>query len=203
VETLAKQKSDVKMSNENYQMLFEFNPAIFRVLLKYLKPENNEKILEIGCSRGYYLREIEKYTKEVIGIDISKVALKNTVTEKAIHGDALNLNFGENTFDKIYSLHTVEHIPDLKKFFLGINKVLKSGGIAVIIYPWEPIRGIQVIGTALMRYKNPLIMRKIHLHKLDPKKIEELIKNTQLSHIESKLVFALGIHYITVLKKIE
>lgn len=189
------------MPNKNYQMIFNFNPEIFKVLLKYLDPQKNEKILEIGCGRGDCIKKIEKYTKNVVGIDISKAALKNAVTPRICYGDATNLKFEKENFDKIYSLHTIEHIPNLKKFFSEINRTLKFGGICIIIYPFELIRGLQALGTALIRYKNPLVIRKIHLHKLTPRKIKKIIKNTNLSHVKSKIVLALGIHYITVLKK--
>jgi len=178
-----------------------FNPALFRVLLKYLKPKKGEEILDLGCSRGFYVRELENYTEGVIGVDISESSLKEAVTQKVKYGDITNLNFEANSFDKIYSLHTIEHVPNLKQFFSEIARVLKSGGIAVIVYPWEPIRGIQAIVAALGQYKNPFMARKIHLHRLTPKRIQQLIEGISLSHIESKLVLALGLQYMTVLSK--
>lgn len=184
-----------------YKMIHNFNPALFRVLLKYLKPKKGEEILDLGCSRGFYVRELEKYTEGVIGVDISESSLKEAVTQKVKYGDITNLNFEANSFDKIYSLHTIEHVPNLKQFFSEIARVLKSGGIAVIVYPWEPIRGIQAIVAALGQYKNPFMARKIHLHRLTPKRIQQLIEGISLSHIESKLVLALGLQYMTVLSK--
>ena len=186
-----------------YKMIYNFNPALFRVLLKYLKPNKGEKILDLGCSRGFYVRQMEKYTEGVIGVDISENSLKEAVTPKIKYGDITNLNFEANSFDKVYSLHTIEHIPDLKQFFSEIARVLKSGGIAIIVYPWEPIRGIQAIVAALGQYKNPFMVRKIHLHRLTPKKIQQLVEGTSLSHIESKFTFALGFQYLTVLSKKE
>jgi len=178
-----------------------FNPAIFKVLLKHLHPSTGERILDLGCGRGFYVKEMENYTEGVIGVDISKNSLKEAVTQKVKYGDATDLNFEANSFDKIYSLHTIEHIPNLKQLFSEIARVLKPGGIAITAYPWEPIRGILAIGGALRQYKNPLMARKMHLHKLTPKRIEQLIEGTSLSHIESKFIFALSFQYLTVLKK--
>ena len=184
-----------------YQMTFNFNPALFKVLLKYLKPNRGERILDLGCSRGFYVKEMENYTEEVIGVDISKNSLEEAVTQKVKYGDATDLNFEADSFDKIYSLHTIEHIPNLKQLFSEIARVLKPGGIAITTYPWEPIRGIQALGAALRQYKNPLMARKIHLHRLTPKGIKKLIEGTPLSHVESKFIFALGFHYLTILSK--
>ncbi len=184
-----------------YQMTFNFNHAIFKVLLKYLQPSKGERILDLGCGRGFYVKEMENYTEEVIGVDISESSLKEAVTHKVKYGDATDLNFEANSFDKIYLLHAIEHIPNLKELSSEIARVLKPGGIAIATYPWEPIRGIQAIGGALRQYKNPLMARKMHLHKLTPKRIEQLIEGTSLSHIESKFIFVLGFQYLTVLKK--
>ena len=185
----------------NYKMAFNFNPAIFKVLLEYLKPEKGERILDLGCSRGFYVRKLESYTDGVMGVDISETSLKEAVTRKVRYGDITNLEFEANSFDKAYSLHTVEHIPDLSRFFSETARVLRPGGIAIIVYPWEPFRGFQAIGAALRQYKNPFMARKIHLHRLTPRNIVRLTKGTPLSHLESKLVLALGLQYLTVLSK--
>ena len=185
----------------NYTMAFNFNWAIFKVLLRYLKPEKGEKILDLGCSRGFYVRELEGYTGGVIGVDISEASLREAVTPSVEYGDITNLEFEANSFDKVYSLHTIEHIPDLPRFFSETARVLKPGGIAIIVYPWELFRGFQAIGAAIRQYKNPFMARQIHLHRLTPKSVTKLIKGTSLVHVESKLVLALGLQYLTVLSK--
>ena len=184
-----------------YKMTHNFNSALFKVLLKYLKPKEGEEILDLGCSRGFYVREMENYTDGVLGVDISQTSLKEAVTQKVKYGDVTNLNFEANSFDKVYSLHTIEHIPDLGQFFSEMARVLRPGGIAIIVYPWELFRGFQAIAAALRQYKNPLMAKKIHLHRLTPKRIQQLIDGTSLSHIESKFTFALGLQYLTKLKK--
>ena len=185
----------------NYKMAFSFNSALFKVLLKYLKPNKGEEILDLGCSRGFYVREMEKYTDGVIGVDISENSLREAVTPKVRYGDVTSLDFEACSFDKVYSLHTIEHIPDLSRFFSEMARVLRPGGIAIIVYPWEPLRGLQAIVAALRQYKNPFMVRKIHLHRLTPKRIQQLVEGTPLSHIESRFTFALGLQYLTVLLK--
>ena len=185
----------------NYKTLVNYNPFLFKIILNYLQPKPKEKILDLGCARGFYVKEIERYTDDVIGIDISKEAIKKAVTQKVKYGDVTELDFKTDTFDKIYSLHTIEHIENLEKFFREAGRVLKPEGIFILVYPFEPIRGMQAIGTAIINYKNPLLIRKIHIHRLIPKKIKELIKNTSFYHIKSKLIFALGIQYLTILSK--
>ena len=185
----------------NYTMAFNFNWALFDVLLKYIDPKPEDNLLDMGCSRGFYVKGMEAYTDNIIGVDISEASLKDAVTDKIRYGDTTNLEFADNSFDKIYSLHTVEHIPNLEDFFAEAARVLKPGGIAVIVYPWEPYRGFQATLAALRQYKNPFLCRRIHLHRLTPRRILKFVNGVPLTHIESKLVLALGVQYLTVFKK--
>lgn len=185
----------------NYKMAFNFNWALFDVLLGYLDPKPGDALLDMGCSRGYYVKGLEAYTDNVVGVDISDDSLKNAVTDRIRYGDTTNLEFADNSFDKVYSLHTVEHIPNLDRFFVEAARVLKPGGIAVIVYPWEPFQGFQAIVAAMRQYKNPFMARRIHLRRLTPKRIMEFVDGTQLAHVESKLVLALGIQYLSVFRK--
>ena len=185
----------------NYKMTRNFISALCDVLLRYLSPNKGERILDMGCGRGFYVRKVEEYTEGVIGVDISESSLRDAVTPKVRYGDVTNLDFEADSFDKVYSLHTIEHIPDLKQFFSEMARVLRPKGRAVIVYPWEPLRGLQAMLAALRQYKNPFMAGKIHLHRLTPKRVQQLVEGTLLSHIESKFIFARGLQYLTVLSK--
>jgi len=191
----------LRSPKKSYTMAFNFNWALFNVLLEYLKPSEGETILDLGCSRGFYVRAMEAYTDGVVGVDISEASLKETVSPRVKYGDITNLEFDDASFDKAYSLHTVEHIPNLRQFLAETARVLKPGGLAIIVYPWEPFRGFQAIVAAVRHYKNPFMARRIHLHRLTPGAVARLTEGTSLAHVKSKLVLALGIQYLTVLCK--
>jgi len=193
------------MAKIPYRLAVNFYSGRFKTLLGYLHPEQGDKILDIGCHRGFYVKEFEKYTKGITGIDIDNDAICKAVTKKVKCGDALDICFKANTFDKVYSLHTVEHIKDSKKFFKEAARVLKKGGIAVIVYPWEPIWGIQATFPAIAMYGNPFKARKIHVHKFTPEKVKAIIVGTGFSYVKSRLVFTLNpmsLQYFTILKKV-
>jgi SAM-dependent methyltransferase len=191
----------LRSPKRSYTMAFNFNWALFDVLLKYLKPRQGEAILDLGCSRGFYVKAMEVYSDGVIGVDISEASLKGAVSPRVRYGDITNLEFDDSSFDKAYSLHTVEHIPNLRQFFAETARVLKPGGLAIIVYPWEPFRGFQAIVAAVRQYKNPFMARRIHLHRLTPEGLAKFTEGTSLAHFKSKLVLALGIQYLTVLRK--
>lgn len=185
----------------DYSMSFGFNRSLFKALVAHLDPQPKDRILDIGCGRGFYVQALETQTLGVIGIDTSEEALATAVTDRVEHGDATNLRFADSSFDKVFSLHTIEHVPNLPAFFSEIGRVLKPGGLAIIVYPWELFRGMQAIGAAIRLHRNPLRAGRIHVHRLTPSRVEELVANSPLACRESRFVPAMGLQFMTILDK--
>ena len=184
-----------------YRMTFQFNRSLFNVLVRYLDPQPGDKILDIGCSRGFYVQALEAYGADVTGVDSSEASVSQTVSPHVELGDATNLRFPDGTFDKVFSLHTIEHVPEPGALLSEIGRVLKPGGMAIIVYPWELFRGMQAIGAAVRLYRNPFQAGRIHLHRLTPKDLRELSTGSGLDYRESEFARALGLQFITVLDK--
>ena len=189
--------------SKTYALVNKGDSDLFKKVLKYLNPQENEKILEIGCGRGFFTKKVQNFSKDTTGIDVNPEAISAGVTSNLKVMDATNFDFPSNYFDKIYSCHTIEHIPNLEKLFLEIERVLKPNGKAVLVYPWELIRGIGALGAALIIFKNPFKCQEIHLHKLNPQKIKEIIKGSKLEHVESHFSFFKTPQFFTVLRKIQ
>jgi ubiquinone/menaquinone biosynthesis C-methylase UbiE len=106
-----------------------------------------KKILDIGSGNGKLAFAMAEKKNEVIGLDISKVAisiaqerqmkLNRELPVSFIHGDARKLIFDDNTFDVIVSQDLVEHITedDFKIHLKEVNRVLKPGGSYLF---WTP-----------------------------------------------------------------
>jgi len=123
------------------------------------------------------------------------------VIEGSLVMDAQSLAFEDESFDKLYSFHCIEHIPDLPRAFREMDRVLKPGGRVLLVYPAEPIRGLYVVPTAIILFGNALRAREIHLHKLSPSKIERMLTRTSLAITASRLDLLLTPQFITVLEK--
>ncbi len=96
-------------------------------------------VLDVGCGLGGPCRMLaDKYNCQATGIDLSNeyirtanklsklVNLNNKTT--FIQGNATELPFEDNTFDVVWTQHVQMNIPDKKKFYSEIIRVLKTGG---------------------------------------------------------------------------
>jgi ubiquinone/menaquinone biosynthesis C-methylase UbiE len=170
---------------------------------RYLQPEPNDRLLEIGCSRGFLTQRVrQELSAMTTGIDLNPEAIANAVTDGLTAMDAQALAFEDESFDKLYSFHCIEHIPDLHRAMREMDRVLKPGGRILLVYPAEPIRGLYVVPTAIILFGNALRAREIHLHKLWPAKIERLLTGTTLEITATALDLLLTPQFITVLEKV-
>lgn len=74
-----------------------------------------DRVLEIGCAKGYVLVEFYKLGMEVSGIDVSAYAVQHAHVDVHEHvqiGDACELVFEDDTFDLVFGKEVLPHIPE-------------------------------------------------------------------------------------------
>ena len=169
----------------------------------FLEPRRDERILEVGCGRGFLTREVQYLAPGTIGVDVNPEAVANAVTPGLRVMDAQHLCFADATFDKIYSFHMIEHILNLGAALAEMERVLKPGGRILLVYPAEPIRGLYVIPTAIRLYRNPFRARDLHVHRLSPRVLGRFLAGTTLRITDSALQLLLTPQFVTVLTKID
>jgi len=113
----------------------------FDVLVRYVKP--NDNVLDLGCGNGRLLDLLKNQKINYIGVDNSSALI--TLAQKKYPGvdfrtgNALNLPFPDNYFDKIYSIAVLHHIPSQElrlKFLKEAKRVLKPEGL-LILTVWD------------------------------------------------------------------
>ena len=90
-----------------------------------------KNVLDVGCASGHFVEGFFNNGVNVEGIDISKWAISNPITERIrdhIHeGSVLDLPYGDNTFDLVYATDLIEHIfvDDIEKAMSELIRVSK------------------------------------------------------------------------------
>jgi tRNA (uracil-5-)-methyltransferase TRM9 len=115
-----------------------------------------ERVLDLGCGNGRWYKVFKEKKVDYFGIDNSErlieIAKENFPEAKFFVGDALNLPFPDDFFDKVYSIALLHHIPseDFRiKVLKEAKRVLKPGGI-LILTCWRIHRLKEIL--ALLKY---------------------------------------------------
>jgi GT2 family glycosyltransferase/SAM-dependent methyltransferase len=94
-----------------------------------------KKVLDVGCATGSLVYFMQRMGANALGIDISRWAMKNSVSKDLIRGDAEYLPFKNASFNVIIARELIEHLPDPLKFFERTKKVLTENGSLLISTP--------------------------------------------------------------------
>jgi len=111
--------------------------------LNYIAPLQPEffpgrLILDAGCGFGRHLYYAATYGAEVVGVDLSAAidrAQRNTAHLPGVHlvqCDLYHLPFRPGTFDGVYSIGVLHHLPDPEAGFRNLLRVLKPDAPIVV-----------------------------------------------------------------------
>jgi ubiquinone/menaquinone biosynthesis C-methylase UbiE len=111
-------------------------------MMKYLKflRKRSLKMLDVGCGKGYYVRDAIEEGIDAYGIDTSTYALENALDEvkdRITFGSLTEIPFGDEEFDVMTAFDVIEHIQpkDTSNAVKEMRRVLKPDGIIIITTP--------------------------------------------------------------------
>ena len=195
----------VVYDSEDYAMLNRpvESERHFRRVLRYLAPQPTDRLLEVGCGRGWLTQRVQHFAPATYGVDINPRSIAHGVTGNLAVMDALHLQHNDETFDHAFSFHAIEHIVDAGRMLVELRRVVAPGGRILLVYPAEPIRGLYAMPGAWLGFGNPLLARQLHVHRFTPRRIRRLAEPRGLRHVESALHLLLTPQFITVLVRAE
>ncbi len=160
----------------------KFPRSHVRIMDTQMPINPQDEILEIGSGNGSFLSILRERSNHVIGMDINQSGLG---IQNTIRADARALPFDDNSFDKVISSHTLEHIEDLATVFKEIDRVTRPGGKGLHFFPAHFITkaegaifdAIRMFGFNRRAWEEA---HKMHVHWLNPHKLYEFMGDTEL-----------------------
>jgi len=97
------------------------------------------RLVDIGCSCGYFIDVALEHGFDAAGVEFSSVAIaaaSGQARPRIIHGDVNNLQaMSKASFDVVTAFDVLEHTLDPIQFLLDLKVLLKSGGLLVVTTP--------------------------------------------------------------------
>jgi ubiquinone/menaquinone biosynthesis C-methylase UbiE len=142
---LKKTKDDIKISKKfgkdyfdgerkygygGYKYDGRWKPVAKRIV-SHFNLKSGSKVLDIGCGKGFLVKDLLDIGIDAYGLDISSYALKNCekgVSSKLYKGDAKKLNFSDNFFDAVVSINCIHNLKKKNciKALMEIERVSKG-----------------------------------------------------------------------------
>ncbi len=107
--------------------------------------DSGASMLDVGCGTGRYAVPLDRVGFDVVGIDLSQIALRSLPPHLAcVVGDVQTLPFEAKSFDALTCYGVLQHLRDKERVnaVAELFRVLRDGGIAFV----------EAVGTRDMRY---------------------------------------------------
>jgi SAM-dependent methyltransferase len=114
--------------------------AEIKAITTLLDPRPSDRILEVGCGGGALLSHLAALgPRDVVGVDWLRTSVElvrqSGAQARVLQGDACALPFSDATFDKVVAQHLIEHFEDTNRVLSEWRRVLRPGGLLVIVTP--------------------------------------------------------------------
>ena len=151
-ETIASYNKDAEKHSKRYKDVMDLTQR--KEFGEFLNLLQGKKILDLGCGSGDHSAYFVEKGLDVTAIDLSDKMIK-LCKEKGINAikmDIEDLEFGENSFDGIWAVTSLIHVPKSRtpKVVKKIHEILKKNGILYICL--EKGQGEEMVGENNKRF---------------------------------------------------
>jgi len=139
------------------------------------------RVLELGCSDGDYLRQLQERGWECVGLEpAARPAERARQRGLDVHCGVLEPGmFEPASFDAVCAWHVIEHLHEPRQVLQEVARILRPGGELLLSLPnygcWEP----HVFGEYWYVNQPP-----IHLQHFTPRSLRRLLQNCGFEEIE-------------------
>lgn len=96
-----------------------------------------DKLLDMGCGEGYVLNEASIKGFKPYGVDIADNRTSSNTKFKFFNGSIFEAKFPDDYFSAIYMDSVLEHIVSPMETLTELRRILKPGGVCLVIVPNE------------------------------------------------------------------
>jgi len=135
--------SEVDHADWNFSTLLGFIQRMrFNLLISLLSGHRFQRLLEVGYGSGVIMPELARYCDELYGIDlhhkeesVSEILAEFNLAVRLFHGNVTEMPFGNNFFDCIVTVSTLEFVEDIDTACREVKRILKPSGFFIVITP--------------------------------------------------------------------
>jgi len=112
-----------------------------RLIREFAGVKATDRVLDIACGEGILAFEVARHCAYLAGVDISE-SMVALASERAIEagaqnvsfqvGDAVNLQFADDTFDRVFCRLGIHHFPHPAEAIGEMVRTLKSPGYLIV-----------------------------------------------------------------------
>lgn len=188
--------------SRRYALVNRWDPSHLKRIDRLARITGQDRVLEVGCGRGHLIKALADRGLDVVGIDANPQAEEVAETPLVRYMRAEALEFEDDSFDFVISVHAIEHIPELEKAMSEMARVLRPAGKAVFIYPAEPIQGLYAIPTSIILHGTPFKAREVHCQKLWPSKVKAMFEPTGMRETAREFSLLMSPQFAGVFEKV-
>lgn len=120
----------------------------FKLEVLRLPVAQRGRLLDIGCGVGEFLETMRSYGWDVEGIDLDPEVVEACKTRGlAVKEGTLEAQrYPEGLFDAISMRHVLEHVPEPIRFLRECHRILRPGGVLVLLTPNADSFGHRIFG---------------------------------------------------------
>ena len=125
----------------NYKINFRLREL--KIIFQNIPEKYFDSGLELGAGAGVQTASLFYYCKKLVATEYDKdrfnipdlISKNDQIVYKICDAEKINEYFSNNTFDLVFSSNMMEHLPNPRMAFNGINKILNKNGVCISTIP--------------------------------------------------------------------